>query len=247
MTSPNTVLCQGETLLLTATDIAGAEYTWFWKGDIVEVNNSNTFTAYGEGEWSVSVDYNDICNSQSTLASTNVEYHPYVTSLLRRDDEGLYIEVLDGSTPAAVDWFYNYEPAVAYANQTRINPALPDLQGSYNALVTYQTGCNDDTNLVRFYPEQGTRGSGLTEGSSYLLYPNPNDGRFTLSIPTAWSGTVNFRLVDNLGKSLASFQLKEASQVNEYQFEVQILPKGTYFLEIRTETELFVEKVVKAQ
>ncbi len=247
LTAPNIILCQGETLTLTATDVPGAEYTWFWKGDVVEVNNSNTFTAYGEGEWGVSVDYNDVCNSQSTLATTEVEFYPFVFSLLRRDDQGLFIEVLDGSTPASVDWFYNYDPAPQYANQMRINPALPELQGSYNALVTYQSGCSDETNLVRFYPDQGTRGSDATAGNAYLLYPNPNDGRFTLSIPSEWSGKVSFQLVDNLGKSLANFQIEDASAINEYQFEVQDLPEGTYFLEIRTEMELFIEKVVKAR
>jgi hypothetical protein len=73
--------------------------------------------------------------------------------------------------------------------------------------------------------------------SDLNVYPNPNDGSFT--VRSAQAGT--YRLLSSTGQLIYEIQLNET---NNFSFEVNGLSTGLYFLQGITGTSYVQQKVV---
>jgi hypothetical protein len=73
--------------------------------------------------------------------------------------------------------------------------------------------------------------------SELNVYPNPNDGSFT--VQSAQAGV--YRLLSSTGQTVYEIQLNET---NKYSFEVSGLSTGFYFLQGITGSEYVQQKVV---
>lgn len=75
------------------------------------------------------------------------------------------------------------------------------------------------------------------------LFPNPNQGEFTLSVELAQAGTLSISLVDAVGRSLYHTVQNQAAGTWTGQIQVPGLASGLYLLRIETESGMYVEKV----
>jgi hypothetical protein len=126
------------------------------------------------------------------------------------------------STPAAAyQWFRN-DSLLPGATAQHLTISL---NGFYQVEITDTNGCQDTSTVL----DITTLGiEQLTAENAFELYPNPNNGNFTLSFPSAQTGFVS--LFDITGRLIAAPQPLSLSK----QFDYSTLNNGVYLLEIES-------------
>ncbi len=80
-----------------------------------------------------------------------------------------------------------------------------------------------------------------TEGKSFTIYPNPNDGQFTITFEAVLSN-IEVNIIDVHGRLIHSSQYQNTDNIN---LEIN-QPAGTYFVEVKTpegkKTTSFIKK-----
>lgn len=88
----------------------------------------------------------------------------------------------------------------------------------------------------------GTQNPSLSQ--SVHVYPNPNNGTFTVVLPSPAKVSTTFRITDISGKTMIE-RNAEISHIQQ-QLDLQELPGGLYFLQVVTDGKVLgVEKFVK--
>lgn len=87
-------------------------------------------------------------------------------------------------------------------------------------------------------------------GLSIIVFPNPSNGKITLSLKTPYSIDIYGNVFDICGRKTKNFTLHPNAGSNSFLFNWQLLPAGIYFFEIiirnnsnnieRIVTQLFV-------
>lgn len=75
------------------------------------------------------------------------------------------------------------------------------------------------------------------------VYPNPNSGRFSLEVPSGFTGNHQLVVQDMVGKTVAEMPLKVQNS-NSYQLDLSYIPKGMYLLKLSNEGSTAVKKIV---
>ncbi|MEZ4885238.1 MAG: T9SS type A sorting domain-containing protein [Chitinophagales bacterium] len=76
------------------------------------------------------------------------------------------------------------------------------------------------------------------------LYPNPNNGNFTLSLELKQAEEVDIEILDITGRVKLWQQLQTLPTVERHTFEQQGLPSGLYFIRLSGKDWIWTEKVV---
>lgn len=72
--------------------------------------------------------------------------------------------------------------------------------------------------------------SGLNEGSNIDIYPNPNNGTFTISMNKSWlQKTATAEISNIFGQTIKHVTINEEKQ----QLKIDAIP-GTYFLKVKS-------------
>jgi hypothetical protein len=82
-------------------------------------------------------------------------------------------------------------------------------------------------------PENGSKG--------LSIYPNPAKGLFSIMVDKAKYPSMKVTITDANGATVTTRECKGES---EYRFDLSGSPQGTYFVKIKTDTELLVTKLV---
>ncbi|MFY9591520.1 MAG: T9SS type A sorting domain-containing protein, partial [Bacteroidales bacterium] len=79
------------------------------------------------------------------------------------------------------------------------------------------------------------------ENSALAIYPNPNNGRFTLDFSDIY-GKVNYQIYDTKGSIILSDNLVVNGNAMK-EVSLNIAP-GVYYVKLITETQSIIEKLV---
>ncbi len=76
------------------------------------------------------------------------------------------------------------------------------------------------------------------------IYPNPNNGVFTLNLNTSGTETVNISVMDNIGGEV--YKLDNVSVTNTYKNEINLseLADGLYYIHITSGDSYYLKKIV---
>jgi hypothetical protein len=78
---------------------------------------------------------------------------------------------------------------------------------------------------------------------SISVFPNPNNGIFTLKINSENPQRVNISIFNNLGSMVASEQIDVNGSINK-TINLNHLSKGIYYLRMQTANDVVVRKVI---
>lgn len=136
--------------------------------------------------------------------------------------------ITGGSTPAPVSFVWRFNNSVINGANSKSVLADVDGIGKYNVTITDINGCtNTSTDLVI---------NGQSSFTPYI-YPNPNDGRFTIRFYSIWqNGKFTVRVSDMTGR-LVTIKRFETSGNNYYPLEMDLrgLATGVYIIHIYDE------------
>lgn len=113
--------------------------------------------------------------------------------------------------------------------------------GEYELTVSDENGCEVATEAVSVFVGIGE----LLNRVSLSVYPNPNNGMFTLNIEGLNGEAVNFDVVDAIGKTVASEQFNSVNASFQHQMDLSNLANGLYYLNIQLNGAVKSIKMVK--
>lgn len=241
----NNSICEGDTLHLTANVLGyNGIYTWDMGGNITttmlpELIIPNSTTANAGGLWTCSI--SNICGNVSATQLINVYPLPSVSL-------GNNVTITTNDTLAlnSGGGFSNYQ----WNNLTGTNQATYPVYGSQTGVgtfpywveVTDANGCqNTDTILVTVNLFVSI--SSIENEGDVILYPNPNNGAFYISLNATSGQDLHLQMFDITGKKVMEEKYiiqKDAPQL----FTLKNIAKGIYTLELKWGKEQRIMKVV---
>ncbi|MDP4588103.1 MAG: T9SS type A sorting domain-containing protein, partial [Flavobacteriales bacterium] len=159
-------------------------------------------------------------------------------------DEVVNAEFTDGSIDVTVtggtgDLTYSWSGPNGFTSDLE---DLTDLEiGDYTLTVTDENGCEVSTAAVSVLVGIGE----LLNNVALSVYPNPNNGVFTLNIEGLNGEAVNFDVVDAIGKTVASEQFNSVNASFQHQMDLSNLENGLYYLNIQLNGAVKSIKMVK--
>ncbi|RMG69494.1 MAG: T9SS C-terminal target domain-containing protein [Bacteroidetes bacterium] len=90
-------------------------------------------------------------------------------------------------------------------------------------------------------PASPAEGYGFTLSLETTVYPNPSTGIFYLNLRSDELRTYRVRVVNLIGQTIAS---EEVSSNTRTRFDLSAKPKGVYFVQIDTESEQIIRRVI---
>jgi hypothetical protein len=223
ITGPASV-CQGSSITLNANTGTGLNYQWFQDGNAISGATTPTLNVTTGGVYSVK---ETDANNCSYADSDNVLLYPLPTPVIVKSPTHLLSTTVAYTT---YQWYLNGQPLQ--------NGNLPTLQamqdGVYYVRVTDANWCFDssqnDTIQVTGVNNVVTSANGLS------LYPNPNDGEFTLAgnISSA-DGMVELSIVNVEGRVVFTDKFAvNNSQLNRKISLTDAATPGMYMIRIKT-------------
>ncbi|MBN1184247.1 MAG: T9SS type A sorting domain-containing protein, partial [Bacteroidales bacterium] len=147
---------------------------------------------------------------------------------------------------AAYQWYKNGKPILDEKDKICMVGAV---NGSdtlyYQVKVTDIYGCTAWSGTEKIYADRANfkSASGLKLPTQLEVYPNPNDGNFTIKVESLYLGEVRIAVYNSTGKVvfLDIFKKSVYSTSNDYKLE---LTPGIYSFQIITGTNVWAEHLV---
>ncbi|TND10665.1 MAG: PKD domain-containing protein [Bacteroidetes bacterium] len=223
------IICTGSTANLSAT--GGQSYIWSTGAttQATAVNPTVTTTYYVIGA--------DVNGCEATDVVT-VYVNPLPTASFTYVQTGVTVVFNDNSTNAtSYSWNFGDSQTSTLQNPTHVYT----INGTYTVTLTVTGPCG-----TQVYTQVITiSGVGIVDtdlGITLNLYPNPNNGEFTLNLELAKEQQVEISVYDLRGAILYR-ESRPVLQMNE-KISLNNAPAGMYFVRIQTETGLVSRKFI---
>ncbi len=210
--------CSGSGTATAAPCGGAAPYTYLWS------NAKTTATISGLTQGSYSVTITDSCGNSST-ASTSITQPAAISAVKTTTvDNGscngtAKVNASGGTPPYTYLWSPNNQTTDSIGNQCA---------GTYCCTITDNKGCIDTVCVI---VNLSTGINAISNSSSLTVYPNPNNGSFTIQ-SSAFNGQSSIEIYNVLGE-------KVYSQLSTLYSPLSITlnqPNGVYFYRVVTES-----------
>ena len=227
----DTTICINQSITLTAT--GGVTYVWSTGATTASITVSpiiNT-TYYVTGY--------DI-NGCAATATVSVTVLPLTTSMFTLSLSGVTATFINQSTNSTgYSWdFGDSSPLNNSANPSHVYSA----NGSYTVTLTATGPCGSETyTMVVVISQVGLQDNDLSNTLS--LFPNPNDGNFTIAFNLSDAKDVTITVVDVSGRVV--YQDQQIKIINyKKQIVIESAEQGMYFVQIITADGVVNQKVL---
>lgn len=237
ITGPEQLCNSGEEITYSIPAVSNAyTYNWTIPANAIVVSGANTnqivlkFQSAGSGNLSV-LGVNGNCYGPSSPVKSitvfSIPPKPTITTIL---------DTLVSSADEGNQWYLEGQ-LIPGATQKK---HLADLIGNYTVVVTLNN-CSSEPSEPMFMSPVSI---GDSEKSEFLnIYPNPNNGNFTLKLPFEVLEGTTLRIYTLTGKLVEEVLLPRNSLNNEIHISTK-LNSGAYWLLINAENERIVSKLL---
>lgn len=229
--SQDTTICVGGTASLTAT--GGVSYLWSNNATgATALVSPTTNTAY----YVTGTDANG-CQASDVVIVTML---PNANALFTASVTGATVNLSNQST-GAVSYSWNFGDA-SPVNNTASPSHTYTANGTYTVTLTVVGPCGTDTyTQVITISEVGVQDSDIANTLS--IYPNPNNGQFTVSFSFAEQKDATVELLDVSGRTISAVNLENVLTFKQ-ELGSSELANGVYFVRISTEEGVVTRKIV---
>jgi hypothetical protein len=129
-------------------------------------------------------------------------------------------------------------PSTTYQARVRAKCPAPNTVTTSNWV--YVTFTTNGTGLI----EEVEEDISILDPVTFGVYPNPGDGRFTLSIPGDTDGEADISVLDGFGKLIQTVRWSVYEGITVNELDLTHLPGGVYHINIRQGDMMQTKKVV---
>jgi hypothetical protein len=242
ITAGSNPICAGSPVSFSATATNGGtapSYQWYVNGIAVSGATTTFYSSSNLANGDVvtcSLTSNESCVTTSTVNSVGITMTvnqipgtPVITQ------NGL---VLTSSAPTGNQWYLNGVAIVGATSQTY----TATQNGNYTVVVS-NSGCTSPASANSIVSTVGID-EAVNNGTSFVIYPNPNNGKFTVVFSTTEIMHYTITLHNAIGQVIYEEELKDFTGYFTKNFDVIELGKGEYFLTIENSKHQRMEKVI---
>ncbi|MDD5569947.1 MAG: C25 family cysteine peptidase [Bacteroidales bacterium] len=229
----NDTICRGEPTTVTANAICGTNYySYSWSN----TQTTSAITVSPDSTTIYSVTVIDAASNQITgTIVVTVNPVPQITdfdmrkSLCLTCNDGIAEVNVNGGTPP---YTYLWSTSPRQTNVAAVNLHC----GNYSVTVTDVNGC----------ARKGETAVGCdrynSDTSEVIIYPNPNNGEFTIDFLFKNVETVNIKIYNLAGEIILSDKII-VNKVQTNLIDMKSIADGIYFMEIKSDTKKFLKKI----
>lgn len=227
-----TPFCTGDSTQLLATN--GDTYVWNSSPDLSNLtiadpyaSPTSTTTFYVTG-----TDENGCVNTDSVVVNVNQ---------LPSQPSNTYVSATFTcvtNNTSGNQWYMNGVPISGETGQTYVVTA----NGDYWVVYTDINGCasiNSDTVTVT-----GIGVSEMENKYGFSIYPNPNDGIFSLNLSLTQSADIKIEMMDVIGKTIITESYSDMNGSFRRSFDQSHLPKGIYLVRVKINNETITKRLI---
>lgn len=231
-TANSQTVCAGQTVNFNSTSTGNpTAYSWTFAGGTPATSTAQnpTVTYNTAGTYNVSLTASNANGSNTANQSNYITVNPLPTA-------GFTYSAVTGtvtfnnSSTNGTSYSWNFGDG---STSTQMNPTHTYANnGVYNVVLVVTNGCGSQT----FNMEVVITGVSIDEAfsQSLSLYPNPNDGNFTLEVKDAASGSLHLAMYNLHGQQLFERAESIADNYSKINLNMQNLASGTYLLVVRS-------------
>lgn len=218
----DTAVCEMNSVTFTAS--GGTSYLW----NTSDATAAITVTPVATTTYSVTVSDGSSCDDTVSVTLT-INFNPATPVITQT---GSVLSTDPGF--ANYQWFLNGNPV-----GTNSNTYSPTASGPVTVTVTDNNGCfaMGSFNYVAV-------NDGLASGLSVDLYPNPNNGLFTLQLESDVVRDLEVSVFDLAGRNVYKRDLNLAAGKWSGPIDLQFVAKGVYILQMRSGSSTDYRKVI---
>lgn len=215
-------LCEGDSIYLNAS-FGYPSYTWD------NGYEGRRLLIYEGGDYTVTARTIGGCENEITYPV--VEVGNPAEPVIEFED-GIFMT----QGASAYQWYLNGEPINGATK--RLHKA--ELNGNYAVEVFNEFGCSAFSDVMNV-----TVGVEDVIADGIKIMPNPNSGRFSLSIDEVKATNMSIYITDMLGKEMILLdEFNNITNLNK-EYSIDNLPNGTYILHIVSGNQRYTEKIIK--
>ncbi len=205
----------------TGTDVITAcnSYTWIDNNTYTASNNTATHTIV-----------NGAANGCDSVVTLNLTINTVDNSTSTQGNDSIMANAT-GATYQWLDCNNNYAIISGATNQLFVASA----NGSYAVEVT-QNSCTDTSNCITI---TGVGIENMYNENSITIYPNPNNGLFTIKNIDNKNQTVDLSIISLTGEIIGNW-----SFTNTIELNLSEKAKGIYYLQLKTKEGITTKKLL---
>lgn len=179
-----------------------------------------------------------VCTAKAQTITLNItqNYTLPETPVITQNDD-----LLNSSVSTGNQWYFN-GTKIEGATQSSV---VITKSGTYSVTVTNSAGCSSaSTNYAAIKTDVPVI---QTVDFSCKVYPNPNNGLFTVEIESSQSNPLALELFSADGKLVAKQKMKFTSGSQTIQFGKTSLVNGVYTLQVKFGNQIVSRKLIVNQ
>lgn len=208
-----TVICSGQSVTLTSSSSTGNQ--WYKNGIKISNAISKTFQATESGSYSVIATQDSVPSAPSSAITVIANATP-AKPTITRDANGFLVS----SSSSNNQWVK--ESTTLTDTAQKFKPAI----SGYYAVKVIRNGCSSILSDSYYYLTSAIRND--VNDKILNIYPNPNKGEFIVK-SNSITGEIFVSITELSGKII----MMNKKYVNSSRIGSQLLPKGTYIIQIR--------------
>lgn len=236
------VTCTGDSIMLS-TITGGYIYEWYLNDTTLLPDDSSTIYTTTAGNYKVKV-IDPTSGCFTFMPDTTISFYPPVPpsfAIVYNFANGR----LQSNTAATLNYQWQQFIGGVWVNISAPaglqNFYLPDMNGQFRLVAVTPDGCSDTSNVYNYV----TFGLESSDVSEFNIYPNPNDGNFTIQMDIAnTENEIEVAIYNMIGQTVYSKNFEANNTSVLQQISLAGIAKGAYTMSVRVGNSTLHKKLI---
>lgn len=235
--------CLGDTVSFINTSLNASSYTWDFGDGGTSTDESPTHVYTDTGTFNVMLiaSNNSVEDTATSQITVNASYTVHITNNDTTMNLGDTVQlVATGAGESAVySWDFSSSLSCTFCSSPK---AYPDVTTKYYVNATDLCGTSTDSVNVIISSPQGIETNDLNNLVS--IYPNPNNGEFSLYVNTGSVSDLQLKIYDVKGQLILDEIYKQNTKGSVKKYNLSNYGKGIYLIQLISDKETQTTKMV---